>query len=422
MDQVETVFRVTDVVDEIFEAAEKSRIFRDREKLLPDYVPEALPHRDEEIKRLALVLAPSLRGEKPNNVFIYGLTGTGKTAVTRLVLRKLVERASKKGVRVVPVYVNVRHRDTPYRVIADIAEGVGLRVPFTGLSVGEVYRRVVDRLNRRPRVYIVVLDEIDFLVRKHGDDLLYKLTRINEDLSRSRVSLIGITNSTTLIDTLDPRVKSSLGEEEIVFPPYNAEQLRDILEERSREAFYPDVLDAEVIPLCAALAAREHGDARRALDLLRVAGEIAERRGESIVTKSHVLAARMEIEKDRVAEVVKTLPLHGKLVLAATTIVTMGGRQRATTGEVYDEYRRLVSEAALEEVTFRRVSGIIAELDMLGILRTRTISRGRYGKTRIIELAADPQAIIGVLSNDLELEELRELLEERIIGSRNRLR
>ncbi|MCE4600637.1 MAG: orc1/cdc6 family replication initiation protein [Desulfurococcales archaeon] len=410
------------VIDDIFEAAVKSRIFRNREKLLPDYVPDVLPHRDEEIKRLAMVLAPSLRGEKPNNVFIYGLTGTGKTAVTRLVLRKLVEKSARADSRVIPVYVNVRHRDTPYRVIADIAEGIGLRVPFTGLSVGEVYRRVVNRLNRRPGVYIVVLDEIDFLVRRHGDDLLYKLTRINEDLSRSRVSLIGITNSTTLIDNLDPRVKSSLGEEEIVFPPYNAEQLEDILRDRSRDAFYPGVLDDDVIPLCAALAAREHGDARRALDLLRVAGEIAERSGDKIVTKRHVMTARMEIEKDRVAEVVKTLPLHGKLVLAAAAIATLGGRRRATTGDVYDGYRRLVAEAQLEEVTFRRVSGIIAELDMLGILRTRTISRGRYGKTRIIELAADPQAIIGVLSNDLDLEELRGLLRERIVGKGDSLR
>lgn len=411
VDQVEWCQNMSGVVDEIFDAAEKSRIFRDREKLLPDYVPDVLPHRDSEIKRLALVLAPSLRGEKPNNVFIYGLTGTGKTAVTRLVLRKLVERAGRKGLRVTPIYVNVRHRDTPYRVMADIAEGIGLRVPFTGLSVGEVYKRVVDRLNRRPGVYIIVLDEIDFLVRKHGDDLLYRLTRINEELSRSRVSLIGITNSTTLVDSLDPRVKSSLGEEEIVFPPYNAEQLKDILEERARLAFNDGVLDNDVIPLCAALAAREHGDARRALDLLRVAGEIAERHGDSRVTKQHVMAARMEIERDRVAEVVKTLPLHGKLVLAATVLVTAGGR-KATTGEVYDEYRRLVRRISLEEVTFRRVSGIIAELDMLGIIRARTISRGRYGKTRIIELAADPQAIIGVLSRDLGIEELSRLLRD----------
>lgn len=397
-----------DPLEDIFEAAVASRIFRNREILLPDYIPDELPHREAEIRRLAMTLAPSLRGEKPNNVFIYGLTGTGKTAVTKYVLKRLREKASNLGVRVVPIYVNVRHRETPYRVIADIAEAVGLRVPFTGLSTGEVYRRLVRYLSRKRGVYIVVLDEIDFLVRKHGDDLLYRLTRINEELENSRVSLIGITNSTTFLDHLDPRVRSSLGEEEIVFAPYNAEQLRDILEKRAAEAFQPGVLEEDVIPLCAALAAREHGDARRALDLLRVSGELAEREGARLVTARHVMRARMEIEKDRVAEVVRTLPLHGKLVLAAILETTGGGRLTATTGEVYDSYKKLVSLLGLEMVTFRRVSGIIAELDMLGIIRARNISRGRYGKTRIIEVAVDPGALVEVLAGDPSLEEIQD--------------
>jgi len=210
------------------------------------------------------------------------------------------------------------------------------------------------------------------------------------------------------VESLDPRVKSSLGEEEIVFSPYNASQLRDILEERAREAFNPGVLEADVIPLCAALAAREHGDARRALDLLRVAGEIAERRGEQRVTRSHVMLARLEIERDRVFDIVKTLPLHGKLVLAAIVEATRGGRGTATTGEVYDLYKKYVADLGIEEVTFRRVSGIIGELDMLGIIRARTISRGRYGKTRIIELAADPSPIALVMSEDPALARIAE--------------
>jgi len=414
---------MSDIIDEVFESAARSRIFANREILLPDYIPEELPHREREIRRLALTLAPSLRGEKPNNVFIYGLTGTGKTAVTKLVLRRLEEKSGKGGTATVkPIYVNVRHRDTPYRVMADIAEAIGLRVPFTGLSTGEVYRRIVRWLSRRPGVYIIVLDEIDFLVRKHGDDLLYRLTRINEELDKARVSLIGITNNTTFIDSLDPRVKSSLGEEEIVFAPYNAEQLQDILEQRAEKAFRPGVLDEEVVPLCAALAAREHGDARRALDLLRVAGEIAEREGADRVTKRHVMAARVEIERDRVSEVIRTLPLHGKIVLASIAMVTRGGRFSATTGEVYDKYRTITGLLGIEEVTFRRVSGIIAELDMLGIIRARTISRGRHGKTRIIELAADPEAIAGVLLEDPNFEVLRAAIEDEILGRRTRLR
>ena len=132
-------------------------------------------------------------------------------------------------------------------------------------------------LDGRATLMIVVLDEIDFLVKKHGDELLYRLTRANEELSSSKISVIGITNDLKFVDNLDPRVRSSLGEVELVFPPYNASQLEDILNDRARIAFRPGVIRSGVISLCAALAAREHGDARRALDLLRVAGEIAER-------------------------------------------------------------------------------------------------------------------------------------------------
>lgn len=389
-----------DPLEEVFSGVVNSRIFKRREILLPDYVPDFLPHREPEIRRLGSILAPALRGEKPSNVFIYGLTGTGKTAVVKYVLSRLEAKSWELGVGVKSIYINVRHLETSYRVIADIAESLGLRVPFTGLSTGEVYKRVVSRLSRLEGVYIIVLDEVDFLVRRRGDDLLYKLTRINSELGRARVSIIGITNSIDFVESLDPRVKSSLGEEEMVFPPYNAGQLRDILEARAVEAFRPGVLEDDVIPLCAALAAREHGDARRALDLLRVSGEIAERRGDSRVTRAHVEMARTELEMDRVVEVVKTLPLHGKLVLLSILAHSTHCRASPTTGEIYDYYLGLTRALGLESVTLRRVSGIIGELDMLGIVNARVVSKGRYGKTRVISLAADGEAVIKALLED----------------------
>jgi ORC complex protein Cdc6/Orc1 len=388
-----------DELDSIFEAASRARLLRNREVLLPDYVPLELPHRSEEIRRLAEVVAPALRGERPNNVFIYGLTGTGKTAVTKYVLRRLQELASQKGAMVQSIYVNVRQRETPYKVLADVAEQLGLRVPFTGLSIGELFSRIVKRLSRLEGVYIVVLDEIDFLVRR-GDDVLYDLTRVNEHLQRARASVIGITNSVRLVDSLDPRVRSSLGEQTLVFSPYNAEQLKDILSQRAAMAFNEGALEEGVIPLCAALAAREHGDARRALDLLRVAAEIAEREGAPRVTEEHVMRARAEIERDKVSDVIRTLPLHSKLLLASVLSATGWGRGEATTGDVYSTYRSVVRSLGLEEVTLRRVSGVLGELDMLGIISGRVVSRGRYGKTRVVELAADPETVAQALSED----------------------
>ncbi len=399
------MMRTADILDKIFERALRSKIFVNREVLRPDYIPDELPHREEQIAKLASILAPALQGARPSNVFIYGLTGTGKTAVTKYVLKRLVAKAHEIGSDVIACYVNTRQDDTTYRVLLRLAECIGLRLPFTGISTAEAYRRFMRALDARSTIMIAVLDEIDFLVKKHGDELLYRLTRGNEELSSSKITVIGITNDTKFVDNLDPRVRSSLGEVELVFPPYNADQLKDILTQRAKLAFFPGVLREGVIDLCAALAAREHGDARRALDLLRVAGEIAEREGKDYVDIEHVYKARMEIEKDRVSEVISTLPLHGKLVLLAILNLTRGGG-KTTTGEVYTHYRALCNRLGIESVTQRRVSDIISELDMMGIITARVVSRGRYGKTRIISLAVSEDVVYNALSEDPYIEAL----------------
>lgn len=388
-----------DVLDSIFNQTLKSRIFINRDVLSHDYIPDFLPHRDEQMAKLGSVLAPALKGSKPSNVFIYGLTGTGKTAVTRYVLKKLYAKALELGVDILPCYVNTRQDDTTYRVILKLSECVGLRLPFTGISTAEAYRRLLKAVDARNTIMVAVLDEIDFLVKRHGDELLYRLTRSSDEVKSSKISIIGITNDLKLVDDLDPRVRSSLGEIELVFPPYNAIQLEDILRQRAKIAFYPDAVSDDVISLCAALAAREHGDARRALDLLRVAGEVAEREGEAKVSVNHVYKALKELERDRARELIATMPLHGKLILFSIYRLT-NGSGKTTTGEVYSYYRSLCQMLGIENVTQRRVSDIISELDMVGLINAQHISRGRYGKTRVLSLAISTDILLEALSED----------------------
>ncbi|QIW23139.1 ORC1-type DNA replication protein [Sulfolobus sp. S-194] len=383
------------IIDDILSSLSRSRIFRNRELLLPDYVPEELPHREEQIKRLVEILSPLMRGEKPNNIFIYGLTGTGKTAVTKFVVKKLHEKISNSFIY---AYINTRQTDTPYRILADLLENLGSRVPFTGISTAELYRRFIKKVLELKPILVIVLDEIDAFVKKHGDDILYRLTRANYEMGKSKISFIGITNDVKFVDLLDPRVKSSLSEEEIIFPPYNAEELEDILKRRATLAFYNSVVSDDVIKLCAAIAARDHGDARRALDLLRVAGEVAEREGAEKLTIEHVNKARVEIERDRVYEVVSTLPFHSKLVLLAIVIGVNEKKRTLTTGEVYDVYTKLAKKIGVESVTQRRVSDIINELDMLGIITARVVNRGRYGKTKEVNLAVNEETVIKAIS------------------------
>lgn len=379
-----------DVIDEVLRRrmASRARVFRDKDILHPDYVPETLPHREAEIRRLAEIFVVALEGQRPSNALLYGLTGTGKTAVAKYVAKKLTEKAGGIGAKLEYAYVNTRKVDTTYRVISSIASSLGLRVPPTGIAISEVYRRYINALESWGGLHIVILDEIDYYVKREGDDLLYKLVRINEELDSARVAIIGITNDINFVESLDPRVRSSLGEVEIVFSPYNAEQLFDILKQRAEKAFQPGAIDDSVISYCAALAAREHGDARRALDLLRVAGEIAEREGSARVTVEHVKKASVEIEEGRVQQSVTSLPLHQKLVLKAI-VELVSSKGSATTGEVYLKYVDLAKSGGFEPLTQRRVSEIINQLDMVGLVNAAVSSRGRYGVTKIIKVKQD---------------------------------
>jgi cell division control protein 6 len=248
-----------------------------------------------------------------------------------------------------------------------------------------------------------MLDEIDKLVEKSGDDTLYNLSRMNSELDNSKVSIIGISNDLKFTDFLDPRVKSSLGEEEIVFPPYDATQLRDILEHRAEVAFKTESLSDDVIPLCAAFAAQEHGDARRALDLLRTAGELCERTQTDTVAEQHVRKAQEKIELDRVVEVVRTLPTQSKLVLYAIILPDKSGAEKVHTGEVYNIYKRLCEEIGADVLTQRRVTDLISELDMLGIVNAVVVSKGRYGRTKEISLSVPRDETEAVLRSDSRL-------------------
>ncbi|MFB6208869.1 MAG: ORC1-type DNA replication protein [Candidatus Nanohaloarchaea archaeon] len=384
---------------------DKDTFFTNKDALTTNWVPENILHREEQINDLASILAPSLRGDDPSNVFIYGSVGTGKSLITRHVTGELETVAEDEDVELEIVYINCKMKkvaDTEYRLLAKLAEQLGDEVPSTGLPTDEVYNRFFEALQEQKGVVIIALDEIDALVKKVGDEFLYNLTRINDDLSQTKVSIVGISNDLNFTEYMDSRVKSSLSEEEIIFPPYNAIELKEILEDRADEGFREQVLREGVISKCSALAAQEHGDARRALDLIRVAGELAERSSAEQVLKKHVDQAQDKIERDRIVETVRSQPKHSKLVLY-TILEMTDDEDEIATGDVYSEYKQLCSEVEVSELTQRRVSGLISELDMLGVINAKVISKGRYGRTR--QISVD-------LSENIR-KQIRELVEEK---------
>ncbi len=392
-------------IENIFEEyLNKRPIFSNKDILSIKYKPENIPHREEQISTVAKILAPCLRKEKPSNIFIYGKTGTGKSLCANYVCKQLSNISEKKNIPLKIVYLNCKMgkvADTEYRLIAQLAREFGQTVPATGLPTSEVYKIFYELIDEKEVITILVLDEVDRLLDKCGDEVLYNLTRINQELKNAKLNIIGISNDVTFINNLDPRVRSSLNEEEIVFPPYDALQIKDILNERAEQAFNGGVISESVISKCAAYAAREHGDARRALDLLRVAGELAERMGKDKVEEEDVDSAEEKIEKETIEEVVEKLPKQSQSVLYATLLLLKNRKEEEEvyTGEIYDVYKSVCIRTSSKPLTQRRVSDLIAELDMMGIINAKVISKGRYGRTREISLSMTKEIVNNVGKN-----------------------
>ncbi|MFH1133919.1 MAG: ORC1-type DNA replication protein [Nanoarchaeota archaeon] len=367
----------------------KGLIFESKKALQAAYTPEHVIHRDEQIRQIASMLAPALRMDKPSNLFMYGKTGTGKTLTIKYVLQQMRQVASQQDIPLTLLYLNCKLKkvaDTEYRLVSQLSRELGKAIPPTGLPTDEVYKVFFEAVDHKEQTIILVLDEIDQLVKRAGDSILYNLTRINSELKNSQITLVGISNDLMFTDTLDPRVKSSLSEEEVLFPPYNALQIQNILRARAKEAFREGAVEDGVIEKCAAFAAREHGDARRALELLRVAGELAERAQVDKVTIDHLDKAEEKIERDRVTDIIMTQPKQFQAVLYSILCIPESKASFTFTGDVYELYTDVCARTGLRPLTQRRVSDVIAELDMLGIVAAKVISKGRYGRTREISL------------------------------------
>ncbi len=366
-----------DFLEEILKLEEaKKKIFKNESVLSVNYIPEKPLFRERELKEIYLEVSPIFDGHKGTNLLIYGATGTGKTMVVRYFLEKIVPMLDKD---LTYSYVNCRELGTEYRVLVAILRDLGIDFPKAGMSTGDAYRKLWESIDRP---ILVVLDEVDALVKRSGDGLLYNFSRSNY------ITVIGISNDTTFTDMLDARTMSSLMKKDILFKPYNALQLQEILKQRAELAFNEGVLDDEVIPLCAALAAQEHGDARKAIELLYLAGKIAISEGSDRVKAEHVRKAVDTLKINSTIELIKSLPLVQKGVLYA--IINHMKTHKITKMKLQDvlsAYERVRGYLDLPQISYKSISRIVNEFEAYGILEGKLTSLGKgKGTSKIISL------------------------------------
>lgn len=383
---------------------EPDPIFADKELLRVSHLPKGdrIIGRENELANLASAIKDAQRGETPNNVLIYGKTGTGKSLCSKYITKDLINAAAENGIHVDMAYIDCFQESTETQVVRTIAESFNdpeetdVTVPASGVSTSDYYRRLWTILDDCLDVGIIILDEIDKL---DDDNILMQLSRAAEagKVSESTLGIIGISNKIRYKESLNERVKSSLSERDFVFPPYDADQLTDILHSRA-DAFRDGVLEDEVIPRVAALAAREHGDARKAIDILRYAGEIADEHGDDVVREEYVDEAHDREEEARLAELIGKQPDHSKYLLQGLALQMQQSSKpdaMIPSKQVYSAYEVVCEREGKDPLKIRRVRDLLSELAFLSLIEQNRKGRGKAkGAHTVNQLVDEPELVV----------------------------
>ncbi|WP_049933968.1 Cdc6/Cdc18 family protein [Halorubrum lacusprofundi] len=384
--------------------ATNSDIFENRDLLKVGYVPglDQIVGREEQIQSVGQSIGSATVGDSPDTLLIYGKTGCGKSLVARAVTREAKQRAAENGYNFEYSYIDCSEYRTETKASRQIAREIkrsigdpDLNIPRAGLSASD-YRDMVWEMMFDYDIdsFVVILDEIDML---KDENLIRSLSRAEESgKTDGYVSLIGISNKLNYREQLDPRTDSSFRDQEIVFDPYDANRLRDILYSRE-EAFVDGALSESVIPKIAALAGRDHGDARKAVDTLYEAGRSAEAKNADQVNERHVDEAIEEAEIKRMQKLVSGHPTHGRYLLRSLALLTKNHEQEKNqfkTSEIYDFYKQICKKEGSDPLSLNRARRHLKEQAFLELTEIEHASEGREGAFLLHRLMAEPEIMI----------------------------
>ena len=396
-----------DPVEKLLDKVDHGRLLIKNSNILRhDYIPDKILHRDGQQELVTQSLIPLYQKSIPPNLLVYGKPGTGKTLVVKKVLKQIQNRVDKNTYRIKIVFTNAKDQSNLYNVLVDLGRQLGLKskkttddklwLPSTGLSISEVFNRILYTIEKNKINTVFVIDEIDHLAKlvdKTGKDILYSITRANLKLKNGSLSLVGISNDVSFKDQLDPRVISTLSEEEIVFPAYNTNEIKEILEDRIPLAFDENIVTQGALNLCASMACKQHGDARRAIKLLNVAAKTAELNQDNSITDEHVRLAAQRIEIDKESQQLNAFSLHEKLL-----VITIMKTPNISTGDIYSAYKSLCKITCQNELTQRRVTQMLSEIELSGLISGRMIHQGIHGNTKKFNLTVSPDLVKNTLN------------------------
>ncbi|UHQ96102.1 orc1/cdc6 family replication initiation protein [Natrinema halophilum] len=408
------------IEDMLLEFDQQEGLIRDRSLLDPNHIVEEdrIVGRDRQLQEVTKMLRVALGDNRPPNLFLYGPSGTGKSLITKAVCKNISGICETRDIRFGTIEVNCQDLDTlgvaVYELVNCAAEeaDVEVEVPKHGVATKEKWDELYRIVNENFDSAVFVLDELDMLVGRRDKQepafsrLLYQLSRAgaNNELT-AHISVVAISNDTKMMESVGSRALSSFTPEDVHFDDYDANQLQSILRRR-QDAFYEAVLDKDVIPLAAAFAAQTHGDARKAIDLMRVAGELAEREGDTNVREEHVRQAQDKVEKNRVLEVVRGISTQKKLCLYATAAVaaeTNNEAARSTTG--YRVYQFLTEAIDAEQYHQETYVNKMKEMTTYSLVNFERRSHGpSSGMFLEFQFGERPETILETLREDSRID------------------